>query len=331
MCIETFGRSGRFRGPGRGLKEAQLPHFLDLASAGAAGLRAILDCAHQRKAARAGMPKGAADSDAPLAGHSLALIFEKPSTRTRFSFAQAMRQLGGDSITVSASEMQLGRGETVEDTARVLSRMVDAIMLRANNHATLEALAGKSAVPVINGLTDISHPCQVLADILTYEEHAGRPVKGSCWAWLGDGNNMANSLIEAASVLEFDLRLGVPHGYDPDAAVMATAGARGGSIDLVRSAAAAVAGADVVVTDTWVSMGQDDSKAKMEAMMPFQVDAALMERAAPGAIFLHCLPAHREEEVTAEVIDGPRSLVWEEAENRLHVQKAILLWCLGRL
>ena len=308
-----------------------MPHFLDLAGAKAPGLRAILDEAHRRKAARAGWPKGKPDADAPLAGHVLAMIFEKPSTRTRFSFDMAARQLGGTSIVTNAGEMQLGRGETIADTARVLSRMVDVIMLRSNLHDTLEALANSASVPVINGLTDISHPCQVLADIMTFEERAGKPVAGSCWAWLGDGNNMANSLIEAASVLGFDLRLGVPHGYDPDTAVMATACARGGSIDLVRSAAAAVEGADVVVTDTWVSMGQADSKAKLSAMMPFQVTEVLMARANPDAGFLHCLPAHRGEEVTAAVIDGPQSLVWDEAENRLHVQKAILLWCLGKL
>ncbi len=308
-----------------------MPHFLDLASVKAPALRAILDEAHRRKAARAGWSKGKADADAPLAGHVLAMIFEKPSTRTRFSFDMAIRQLGGSSIVTSAGEMQLGRGETVGDTARVLARMVDAIMLRSNAHETLEALANAATVPVINGLTDISHPCQVLADIMTFEEHAGKPVAGSCWSYLGDGNNMANSLIEAASVLGFDLRLGVPHGYDPDAAVMATACARGGGIDLVRSAAAAVEGADVVVTDTWVSMGQKDSKDKLAAMQPFQVNAALMAKANPGAGFLHCLPAHRGEEVTDAVIDGPQSLVWDEAENRLHVQKAILLWCLGKL
>ncbi|WP_416908873.1 MAG: ornithine carbamoyltransferase [Polymorphobacter sp.] len=306
-------------------------HFLDLAAPTAAGLRAILDEAHARKAARKGLPKGLPDADAPLDGHTLALIFEKPSTRTRFSFAQAIRQLGGSAITVSAGEMQLGRGEPVDDTARVLSRMVDAIMLRANSHATLETLANAASVPVINGLTDISHPCQILADILTFEEHSGRQVAGSTWAYLGDGNNIANSLVEAASVLGFDLRLGVPHGHDPDSAVMATACARGGSVDLVRSAEAAVEGADVVVTDTWISMGQEDSKAKLAAMQPFQVDAALMARANPSAVFLHCLPAHRGEEVTEEVIDGPASLVWDEAENRLHAQKAVLLWCLERL
>ncbi len=308
-----------------------MPNFLDLAGAKAAGLRLILDEAHRRKAARAGLPNGTADSDAPLAGHTLAMIFEKPSTRTRFSFDMAMRQLGGTSIVTSAGEMQLGRGETVEDTARVLGRLVDAVMIRTNSHATLEALAENAGVPVINALTDISHPCQVMADIMTIEEKTGKPVAGSCWAYLGDGNNMANSLIEAASVLGFDLRLGVPHGYDPDQAVIATACARGGSIDLVRSAVAAVEDAHVVVTDTWVSMGQKDSKDKLSAMMPFQVNDALMAKAAPGALFLHCLPAHRGEEVTSAVIDGPQSLVWDEAENRLHIQKAILLWCFGKL
>lgn len=308
-----------------------MPHFLDLAAAGAPGLTAILAEAHRRKAARAGRPRGTPDADAPLAGHALAMIFEKPSTRTRFSFDMAMRQLGGSCIVTSAGEMQLGRGETVADTARVLGRMVDAIMLRTGSHATLEALADAAPVPVINGLTDISHPCQIMADLMTFEERTGKPLAGSCWAWLGDGNNMANSLIEAASVLKFDLRLGVPHGYDPDQAVMATACARGGGIDLLRNAAAAVDCADVVVTDTWVSMGQADTRDKMAAMAPFQVNDALLARAAPGALFLHCLPAHRGEEVTASVLDGPQSAVWDEAENRLHVQKAILLWCLDRL
>ena len=308
-----------------------MPHFLDLATPKAAGLRAILDEAHRRKAARAGCPRGQVDADAPLGGHVLSMIFEKPSTRTRFSFDMGIRQLGGSSIVTSSVDMQLGRGETIGDTARVLGRMVDAIMIRSNSHATVETLADHAGVPVINALTDISHPCQVMADIMTFEERSGRPVKGSSWAYLGDGNNMANSLIEAASVLGFDLRLGVPHGYDPDQAVLATAGCRGGSIDLVRSAAAAVEGAEVVVTDTWVSMGQTSGKDKLGAMLPFQVNAGVMAKAQPGALFLHCLPAHRGEEVTAEVIDGPQSAVWDEAENRLHVQKAILLWCLGKL
>lgn len=306
-------------------------HFVDLANAGPAGLRAILDEAHRRKAARAGWPKGRVDEDAPLAGHVLGMIFEKPSTRTRFSFDVGIRQLGGSSIVSSAGEMQLGRGETIADTARVLSRMVDALMLRTNSHAKLDQLAEHASIPVINGLTDLTHPCQVMADILTFEERTGRSVEGSTWAYVGDGNNMTNSLIEAASLLKFDLRVGVPHGLDPDAGIMATACARGGCIGLYHTAEEAVADADVVVTDTWVSMGQKDSEAKIAACTPFRVNDALLSKANPGALFLHCLPAHRGEEVTDSVMDGPQSAVWDEAENRLHAQKAILLWCLDRI
>jgi ornithine carbamoyltransferase len=306
-------------------------HFLDLAGAGRAGLRAILDDAHARKAARIGKPKALPDADAPLTGSMLAMIFEKPSTRTRFSFDLAMRQLGGSTIITAAGDTQLGRGETVADTSRVLSRMVDAIMLRTGDHAVIETMAGAATVPVINGLTDLSHPCQAMADIMTVEERLGRPVEDTCWAYVGDGNNMAHSLIEAASVLGFELRLGCPHGYDPDQAVIATASARGGQIELLRSAKAAVDGAQVVVTDTWVSMGQSETKDKIAAMTPFQVTPLLMTAAAPGAVFLHCLPAHRGEEVLDAVIDGPQSAVWDEAENRLHVQKSILLWCLGKI
>jgi ornithine carbamoyltransferase len=313
------------------MQDDLMPHFLDIASAKAEGIRAILDEAHRRKAARTGMTNGSIDADAPLAGYVLAMIFEKPSTRTRFSFDMAMRQLGGTCIVTNAGEMQLGRGEPVEDTARVLSHFVDIAMLRTNTHADLEAFAGSATIPVVNGLTDISHPCQILADLMTFEEATGKNVEGTTWAWLGDGNNMANSLIEAASVMKFDLRLGVPHGYDPDAAVVATACARGGSIDILRSALQAVERADVVVTDTWVSMGQSDTKDKLAAMLPFQVHAGVMAAANPDAVFMHCLPAHRGEEVTADVIDGPHSLIWLEAENRLHVQKAIMLWCLGKL
>jgi ornithine carbamoyltransferase len=306
-------------------------HFIDLATAGRAGLRAILDDAHRRKAGRAGRPNGAVDADAPLTGHVLACIFEKPSTRTRFSFDVAMRQLGGTTIVTTAGEMQLGRGETVADTARVLSRMVDAVMIRCADHATIEELGTHATVPVINGLTDLTHPCQAMADLMTVEERLGRPVADTCWAWCGDGNNMAHSLIEAASVMGFELRLGVPHGYDPDAAIVATAEARGGNIDVLHDPHAAVDGADVVATDTWVSMGQVPPKDKLAAMAKFQVTAALMAAAARHAVFLHCLPVHRGEEVTAEVIDGPQSAVWDEAENRLHVQKSILLWCLGKI
>jgi ornithine carbamoyltransferase len=308
-----------------------MPHFLDLATATPAGLRAILDDAHARKAARAGWPKGRVDADAPLAGHVLGMIFEKPSTRTRFSFDMAARQLGATTIVSSAGEMQLGRGETISDTARVLSRMVDALMLRTSNHEKLEQLAEHATIPVINGLTDLSHPCQVMADIMTFEERSGRPVTGTTWAYVGDGNNMTNSLIEASSLLKFDLKVGVPHGFEPDSGVMAMACARGGCIDLVHNADTAVEDADVIVTDTWVSMGQADTKEKIAACKPFQVNDALMAKAAPGAIFLHCLPAHRGDEVTDSVMDGTASAVWDEAENRLHVQKSILLWCLGKL
>ncbi|WP_439545631.1 ornithine carbamoyltransferase [Sandarakinorhabdus sp.] len=308
-----------------------MPHFLDLAAAESAGLRTILDEAHRRKAARAGWPKGRVDADAPLAGHVLGMIFEKPSTRTRFSFDMAARQLGATTIVSSAGEMQLGRGETIPDTARVLSRMVDALMLRTNSHDKLEKLAQHASVPVINGLTDLTHPCQVMADIMTFEERMGRAVTGSTWAYVGDGNNMTNSLIEAASLLKFDLRVGVPRGLDPDPGMMATACARGGCIGLYHTPQEAMVNADCVVTDTWVSMGQSEAKEKLAACTPFQVNDALMAQANPGAIFLHCLPAHRNEEVTDSVMDGPQSAVWDEAENRLHVQKAILLWCLGRI
>ena len=306
-------------------------NFIDLATAGRAGLRAILDEAHRRKAARRGLANGAPDTDAPLTGHVLAAIFEKPSTRTRFSFDVGMRQLGGTTIVTTGNDMQLGRGESVADTARVLSRMVDAIVLRCAVHDTMEELGNHATVPVLNGLTDLTHPCQAMADMMTVEERLGRPVEDTCWAWIGDGNNMAHSLIEAASVMGFELHLGVPHGYDPDQAVVATAEARGGNIEIVHNAFAAVEGADVVATDTWVSMGQTAIKDKMAALAPFRVDAKLMAAALPHAIFLHCLPAHRGEEVTAGVIDGPQSAVWDEAENRLHVQKAILLWCLGKI
>ena len=306
-------------------------HFIDLATAGRVGLRAILDEAHRRKAARDGWLRGMPDADAPLTGHVLAAIFEKPSTRTRFSFDMAMRQLGGSTIVTSAGEMQLGRGETIADTARVLSRMVDAVMIRCASHATIEALGDHATVPVINGLTDLTHPCQAMADMMTVEERLGRPVADTCWAWCGDGNNMAHSLIEAASVMDFDLKLGVPHGYDPDQAIVATAEARGGNIDVFHDPRAAVDGADVVATDTWVSMGQVPPKDKLAAMAKFQVTGKLMATAARHAVFLHCLPVHRGEEVTADVIDGPQSAVWDEAENRLHVQKAILLWCLGKI
>ncbi|WP_281290581.1 ornithine carbamoyltransferase [Sphingomonas montanisoli] len=305
-------------------------HFTDLADAGTDGLKAMLAAAKARKQARAGLPKGTADKDAPLAGFTLAMIFEKNSTRTRVSFDMAMRQLGGTTIVMDAGSMQLGRGETVADTARVLSRYVDAIMIRTDDHQKIIDLAKHATVPVINGLTDASHPCQIMADLLTILEHKGT-VDGLRWAWLGDGNNVLHSIVEAGSLLGFPVAVGCPEGYDPDPAVIDAAKARGGDVRITRDAADAAAGADVIVTDTWISMGQTDGAEKLAAMMPFQVDEALMANAAKDASFLHCLPAHRGEEVTDAVIDGPQSLIWDEAENRLHAQKAVLLWCLGKL
>lgn len=305
-------------------------HFLNLADAGGDGLAAMLGDALDRKEARAGLPKGAADADAPLAGHVLAMVFEKNSTRTRVSFDIAMRQLGGSAITLESGTSQLGRGETVADTARVLSRMVDAIMLRTDDHAKIEELAHYATVPVINGLTDESHPCQIMADLLTLLEH-GKALPGLEVAWLGDGNNVLNSIIEAAGLLHFNVRVGTPKGYEPDAGFIERARALGSTITLTNDAAEAARGADVVVTDTWVSMGQDHAHNKLAAMAPFQVDEQLMGLAAGNATFLHCLPAHRGEEVTDAVIDGPQSAAWDEAENRIHAQKSVLRWVFGQL
>ncbi len=305
-------------------------HFLDLADAGADGLATILADAAVRKAARAGLPKGAVDADAPLAGRTLAMIFEKNSTRTRVSFDMAMRQLGGSALIMDASTSQIGRGETIADTARVLSRFVDAIMIRTDDHEKAVELAAHASVPVINGLTDLSHPCQIVADIQTVIERKG-PVAGSVWAWLGDGNNVLHSILEAGSLLGFEVRVGCPEGYDPEPEVVAAAIERGGVVRYERDPFKAVAGADVVVTDTWISMGQAHAEAKLAAMSPYQVNPAIMAEAAPGAVFLHCLPAHRGEEVVDAVIDGPQSAVWDEAENRLHAQKSILRWCFGQI
>jgi ornithine carbamoyltransferase len=305
-------------------------HFLSLSDAGGDAIAAMLADAIDRKAARVGWPKGRADADAPLAGHVLGMIFEKNSTRTRVSFDMAIRQLGGTSIVMDAGGMQLGRGEDVADTARVLSRYVDAIMIRTDDHAKIETMAAHASVPIINGLTDLSHPCQIVADLLTLVEH-GHSLPGLQLAWLGDGNNVLNSIVEAAGLFKFDVRIGCPQGYDPDPAFIDAARAGGATVSVHRNAAEAVAGANVVVTDTWVSMGQQHAHNKLAAMAPYQVDDALMARAAPGAHFLHCLPAHRDEEVTSSVIDGPQSLIWDEAENRLHAQKSVLLWALEKL
>ena len=303
-------------------------HFLDLADAGAVGIQAMLNDARRRKQARAGWPKGKADEDAPLAGRVLALVFEKNSTRTRVSFDMAMRQLGGSTVVLDAGTTQLGRGEPVADTARVLSGYVDAVMVRTDDHAKLVEMAHHASIPVINGLTDASHPCQVMADMLTVIEKRGH-LAGTRWAWLGDGNNVLHSIIEAGSLMGFPVRAACPAGYDPSDAVIAAARRRGGDVAVVRDANEAAAGADIVVTDTWVSMGQDHAEEKLAAMTPYRVTATLMRAADRDAIFLHCLPAHRGEEVEAEVIDGPASAIWDEAENRLHAQKAVLLWCFG--
>ena len=305
-------------------------HFLDLSDAGGDVIAAMLADALDRKAARAGWPKARPDADAPLGGHVLAMIFEKNSTRTRVSFDMAMRQLGGSSIVLEAGVTQLGRGETIADTARVLSRMADAIMIRTDDHAKIEELAHFATVPVINGLTDRSHPCQIVADLLTVIEH-GKPLPGLEVAWLGDGNNVLNSVVEAAGLMKFNVRIGVPAGYESDPAYIARAQAAGARISLTRDPREAVAGADVVITDTWVSMGQSGAEARIAAMTPYQVNPALMALADPGALFLHCLPAHRGEEVTDAVIDGPQSVVWDEAENRIHGQKSVLRWVFGQL
>jgi len=305
-------------------------HFLGLSEAGGDGVAAIIGDALDRKRARLSWPKGKVDADAPLAGRVLAMIFEKNSTRTRVSFDMAMRQLGGSALIMEAGSTQLGRGETVADTARVLSRMVDAIMIRTDDHAKIEELAHYATVPVINGLTDLSHPCQIVADLLTVIER-GFALPGLQVAWLGDGNNVANSLIEAAGLMKFTVRIGGPAGYEPDSSFVANARAAGGEVVLTSDAQEAVRGAQVIVTDTWVSMGQEGGEAHLAAMAPYQVNAALMACAQPDAVFLHCLPAHRGEEVTPEVIDGPKSLIWDEAENRIHAQKSILRWALGQL
>ena len=307
-----------------------LRHFLDLSDAGGDAIAAMINDAQDRKAARKAWPKGRLDADRALDGHVLGMVFEKNSTRTRVSFDIAIRQLGGTSLVLDAATTQLGRGETIADTARVLSRMVDAIMVRTDDHAKIEEMARHATVPVINGLTDRSHPCQIVADLLTIVEQ-GKALPGLEVAWLGDGNNVLHSILEAAGLMKFNVRIGTPQGYDPDDGFVAQARERGAQITLTRDPAEAVAGADVVVTDTWVSMGQEHVDNKLAAMAPFQVNEALMARAKPDARFLHCLPAHVGEEVSEAVFEGPLSVVFDEAENRIHAQKSILLWCFGRL
>ncbi len=302
-------------------------HFLNLTDAGAEGIAAMLADALDRKAARAGFPKGRIDTDAPLAGHTLAMVFEKSSTRTRFSFDMAIRQLGGTSIVSDGGSMQLGRGESIADTARILSGYVDAIMIRTDDHAKIEEMAHYASVPVINGLTDASHPCQIMADLLTIIE-SGKSLPGLKVAWLGDGNNVLASIVEAAGLMQFDVVAACPQGFQPEEEAIVRASGRA---RVVADPREAVEGADIVVTDTWISMGQSHAEAKLKALTPYQVDAALMSLAKPDAKFLHCLPAHRGEEVTPGVIDGPQSLIWQEAENRLHAQKSVLRWCFGQI
>ncbi len=298
-------------------------HFLDLRDFDTATLRQMLEAASGFKRARG-------VSSRPLAGKTLALIFEKPSTRTRVSFEVAMRQLGGEAIVLSSREMQLGRGETAADTARVLSRYVDAIMLRTDAPEKLQEMAAYASVPVINGLTAASHPCQLMADVMTFEEHRG-PIAGQVVAWCGDGNNVARSWIEAAARFGFTLRLATPRELAPPAAVMEWARAQGATVEWTANPEQAVAGARCVVTDTWVSMSDDPAESRHNLLAPYRVTGALMAKAAKDAIFMHCLPAHRGEEVTAEVIDGPQSVVFDEAENRLHAQKGVLAWALSAL
>jgi ornithine carbamoyltransferase len=301
-------------------------HFVDLHEIDPKVLRMIVDNAHRMKAAGKTVP---ADLRPPgIEKAVLVMIFEKPSTRTRISFDVAMRQLGGQTIALNNTDLQLGRGETIADTARVVSRYVDAIMIRSNAHATVAELAANATVPVINGLTDKSHPCQLVGDIMTFEEAHG-PIKGRSVAWLGDGNNVAVSWIHAAGQFGFKLRIACPGQLRPEKEVLDWARARGAEIAITDEPSEAVRGADCVVTDTWVSMGQTDAPRRKQLLGPYAVDADVMSKAAKGAIFMHCLPAYRGHEVAADVIDGPQSVVLDEAENRLHAQKAILAWCLG--
>ncbi|ANU06609.1 ornithine carbamoyltransferase [Paraurantiacibacter namhicola] len=309
---------------------SQARHFLDLSDAGGDAIAAMLADAQDRKSARRDWPKGRADDDHPLSGHVLAMIFEKNSTRTRVSFDIAMRQLGGSAFVLDSQTSQLGRGESIADTARVLSRMADAIMLRTDDHAKAEEMARHATVPVINGLTDRSHPCQIVADLLTIVEN-GKPLPGLEVAWLGDGNNVLHSVLEAAGIFKFNVRVGCPDGYAPDADFVRQAQEQGAQVAIGTNASEAAVGADVVITDTWISMGQDHADAKLAAMEPFRVDAALMQQARPDAILLHCLPAHVGDEVSEDVFEGPQSRVFDEAENRIHAQKSILRWCFGQL
>ena len=301
-------------------------HFLDLTEVSSADLRKILDASRRMKSE----PRRIRRGEGPLAGKMLAMIFERPSTRTRVSFDVGMRELGGETLMLTGDEMQLGRGETIADTAKVLSRYVDAIMIRILDHDALNELAANATVPVINGLTKVSHPCQIMADLLTFEEHRG-PIAGKTVAWTGDDNNVLTSWIHAAAKFDFKLRVATPPELAPRVEIVNWARRHGANVHFTSDAFEAVDGVDCVVTDTWVSMGDSESERRHNLLKPYQVNAALMAAAHKDAIFMHCLPAHRDEEVTADVMDGPQSVVFDEAENRLHAQKGILAWCLGAI
>ncbi|MFB9222847.1 ornithine carbamoyltransferase [Paracoccus cavernae] len=304
--------------------------FLDIHTTGKADLRAMIDSARRMKDARNGRPKGAPDDDLPLKNRMVALIFEKPSTRTRVSFDVGVRQLGGQTMILSGADLQLGHGETIADTARVLSRFVDMIMIRTFEEATLQEMAEHASVPVINGLTNRTHPCQIMADILTYEEHRGS-IAGKKVVWSGDGNNVCASLMQAAGQFGFDFTFTGPPTLDPEQVWVDFARGQGVKVEIERDPVKAVEGADLVVTDTWVSMHDPQSakERRHNQLRAYQVNEALMVHAKPDALFMHCLPAHRDEEVTSAVMDGPNSVVFDEAENRLHAQKAVMRWCLG--
>ncbi|WP_127108908.1 ornithine carbamoyltransferase [Pararhodobacter zhoushanensis] len=305
-------------------------HFLDIHTTAAPELRGMIDSAAAMKAARKGRFKAEPDDDQPLKGRMVALIFEKPSTRTRVSFDVGVRQMGGQTMILSGSEMQLGHGETIADTARVLSRYVDLIMLRTFDESVIQEMAEYADVPVINGLTDRTHPCQIMADVLTFEEHRG-PIKGKKVVWVGDGNNVCASFLHAAGQFGFDLTFSGPPPLDPENEWVRFARDKGSDVQIIRDPMEAVQGADLVVADTWVSMhdSQSTKERRHNQLRPYQVNERLMAAAKPDALFMHCLPAHREDEVTSAVMDGPQSVIWDEAENRLHAQKAILRWCLG--
>ena len=305
-------------------------HFLDIHKTDAAALRSVIDQADAMKKARLGRPKAAHDDEQPLKDRMVALIFEKPSTRTRVSFDVGVRQMGGQTMVLSGKDMQLGHGETIADTARVLSRYVDMIMIRTFDETILTEMAEYSDVPVINGLTDRTHPCQIMADVLTFEEHRG-PIAGKKVVWTGDGNNVCASFLHAAGQFGFDLTFTGPAQFDPEEEFMGFARQKGSKIVVERDPYKAVEGADLVVADTWVSMhdSQSAKERRHNLLRPYQVNAELMAHAKPDALFMHCLPAHREEEATSEVMDGPNSVIFDEAENRLHAQKAVMRWCLG--